>query len=650
MRTAGTTRVEAGEPAGARGAPVRAEGTARRRFRGNVPALLLSLILCFPALPARPGEPASDRRPSAAASRSSSHSLPTPPVIPFTDVTAASGIDFVHVNGASADKLLPETMGGGVAFFDYDGDGDADLLFVNSAPSRTGEPLPVSAQPPPVVLYRNDGGWRFTDVTEATGIAAAVGPGFDGVGVAAGDFDGDGRTDLFLTAVGRDRLLANRGERFVDVTEAAGVGGPADAWSSGAAFFDADGDGDLDLWVVRYVVWSPAVDAELDFRIEGIGRAFAPPQRYRGIDSALFLNRGDATFADASAEAGVRVAGPAGEPLGKGLAVHPVDLDGDGRLELAVANDTVRNFLFHNLGGGRFEEVGELWGVAYDPNGRATGAMGVDSGPLGDDGRLALVVGNYADEATSVYLADPEDPTFFADETLATGAAGPTRAALTFGLLLLDADLDGRLDLLQVNGHVEPDVARASPTQSYRQPAQLLWNAGPAAAGGPPRLVELPAASAGDLGRPLAGRGAAWADVDLDGDLDLAITQVGGPAVLLRNDQATGNGWLRVRLAGRPPHREAIGAEVVLTAGGRSQRRAVMPSRSYLSQVELPLTFGLGTAASVDSLRVRWPDGTVQEVPADGLGPGRTLRVEQPADPRKAADPRGERPGDRPDG
>jgi len=591
---------------------------------------------------------APDRPPSPTATRAPSSSVPTPPAIPFTDVTAEAGVSFVHTNGATPDKLLPETMGGGVGFVDYDGDGDADLLFVNSAPSRTGDLPPTAALPPPAVLYRNDGGWRFTDVTEATGLAEAVGPGFDGMGVAAGDFDGDGRTDLFLTAVGRDRLLANRGERFVDVTEAAGVGGPADAWSTGAAFFDADGDGDLDLWVVRYVVWSPAVDAELDFRLDGIGRAFGRPQRYAGTDSALFLNRGDGTFAEAAAAAGVQVAGPEGAAVGKGLAVHPVDLDGDGRLDVAVANDTVRNFLFHNRGGGRFEEVGELWGVAYDPDGRATGAMGTDSGALGDDGRLALVVGNYADEATSIYLADPEDPTFLADETLATGVAGPTRPALTFGLLLLDADLDGRLDLLQVNGHVEPDVARVTPTQSYRQPAQLLWNAGPASPGGPPRFVEVPATAAGDLGRPLAGRGAAWADVDLDGDLDLAIAQVGGPAVLLRNDQATGHGWLRVELTGQPPNREAIGAEVELTAGGRSQRRAVMPTRSYLSQVELPLTFGLGAAKTIDALRVRWPDGTVQEVPADALRPGRTVRVEKPAGTSAGSGPRGEHPEYRP--
>lgn len=577
---------------------------------------------------------------------SPSSAAPGLPSIPFTDVTAASGVRFVHVNGASPDKLLPETMGGGVAFFDYDGDGDADLLFVNSAPVRTGGPPAGRVPPPPVVLYRNDGDWRFTEVTEATGIADAVGPGFDGMGVAAGDYDGDGRTDLFLTAVGRDRLLANRAGRFVDVTGEAGVGGPADAWSTGAAFFDADGDGDLDLWVTRYVEWSPAIDAGLDFRLDGIGRAFGPPQRYAGADSALLLNRGDGTFADVSAEAGVRVGGPGGKPLGKGLTAHPVDLDGDGRLDVAVANDTVRNFLFHNLGGGRFEEVGELWGVAWDPNGRATGAMGADSGALGADGRLALVVGNYADEPTSVYLADPEDPTFFADETLAVGVAGSTRSALTFGLLLLDADLDGRLDVVQVNGHVEPEIAGVAPTQAYRQPAQLLWNAGEPSPGGPPRLVELPAGSVGDLARPFAGRGAAWADVDLDGDLDLAITQVGGPAVLLRNDQRSGRRGLRVQLVGRPPNREAIGAEVTLTAGGRTQRRVVMPTRSYLSQVELPLTFGLGAAGSVDSLRVRWPDGTVQIVPGEELRSGETVRLTQPA----AVGPGETAPGDRPDG
>ena len=529
-----------------------------------------------------------------------------PPSIPFTDVTEEAGITFVHDNAASGDKLLPETMGGGTAFFDYDEDGDPDLLLMHS--SRTADP--------PVVLYANDGKGHFEDVTAKSGLKEAVAKGFLGMGVTAADVDGDGWTDLYLTAVGGNRFLRNREGRFIDATAETGLAGPEGAWGTGASFFDAEGDGDLDLVVANYVTWSPAVDRERDFQLDGIGRAFGLPQDYPGAHPLLFIQGEDGGFVERGAEAGLHVFdAPGGAPLGKALAVAVEDVDGDGLADLFVANDTTRNFFFHNQGGGRFEEAGELFGLAYSPDGRNTGAMGVDWGDLGGDGRLSFAVGNFAKEVSSLYRAG-DDPAFFLDEALAAGLAAATRPALTFAVLLADFDLDGRLDLLQVNGHVEPDITGADPAQSYRQPPQLFWNAGLDQAGRV-RFLQVPDPGLGDLPRPLAGRGAASADVDGDGDLDLVLTQTGGPAVLLRNDQATGHHWLRVRLEGLPPNRDAIGAQVEVKVGDGVQRRTAQPARGYLSSVEPVLTFGLGEAKKVNAVTVTWPgEDSPHETPA----------------------------------
>jgi enediyne biosynthesis protein E4 len=556
------------------------------------------------------------------------------PRIPFADVTEAAGISFVHENGAYGEKLLPEMMGGGVAFFDYDGDGDADLLFVNSArwPWREGaEGAPVR----PVVLYANDGKGAFRDVTAESGLGDAVPAGFYGQGVAIADVDGDGWRDLFLTAVGANRLLRNREGRFADATAEAGVAGAADGWSTGAAFYDADGDGDLDLVVADYLAWSREIDAAVERDVDGVGATYGRPQSYGGGRLWLFRNEGGGRFGDASEGSGLEMRDPQGRSLAKPLAVVPFDADGDRVPDLFVANDTTRNFYFRGKGGGRYAEEAEMTGLAYDPGGRATGAMGVDHAWLdgrgpGHDAALALAVGNFADEPTSAFVAG-DGGAFFTDESLRLGLAATTRAPLTFGVLLADLDLDGRPDLVQANGHVEPDIARLDPAQSYLQPAQVLWNAGP-------RFVELPADRLGDLPRPMAGRGLAAADIDGDGDLDLAITQVGGPARLLRNDQATGHRWLRVTLRGAAANRDAIGANVELVAEGATRRHLVSPTRSYLSQVEPTVTFGLGRAEKVDSLTVTWPDGTVQRVTVDDGTIGRHLTIEKPATPAAPSD------------
>ena len=335
------------------------------------------------------------------------------PRIVFTDIATEAGIDFTHVSGAYGERLLPETMGGGVAFLDYDSDGHQDLLLVNSGHWPWRETATTDGS---LRLYRNRGDGRFDDVSDAAGLDWT----FYGMGVAVGDYDADGRTDLFVTAVGRNRLLRNiDGERFEDATADAGVAGADDAWSTGAAFFDADGDGDLDLFVCNYVGWSPEIDRAVDFRLTGIGRAYGPPTDFPGTDSYLYRNDGG-VFADVSAEAGVEVANPStGAPVGKALAVHPVDVDDDGLLDLIVANDTVRNFVFLNQGEGRFREVGIDTGLAFDTTGSATGAMGVDALRFGE-AMLGVAIGNFANEMSSFYVKRGQERVF-SDDVIVAG-------------------------------------------------------------------------------------------------------------------------------------------------------------------------------------------------------------------------------------
>jgi hypothetical protein len=527
-----------------------------------------------------------------------------PPRIPFTDITRAAGIDFMHINGAYGERLMPETIGSGVAFLDYDRDGDQDLLLINSSywPGHVGTAQPHHG------LYANDGAGRFQEVTEAAGLD------FNdyGMGMAVGDYDGDGWVDLYLTNLGRNRLLQNTGGKFQEVTGQAGVAGETTDWSSSAAFFDYDRDGDLDLFVTNYVKWSREDDLQIDFRLTGLGRAYGAPTHFHGAHNRLYRNEGQGRFSDVSQEAGIRVE-ENGIPVGKGLGVSVVDYDRDGWLDLILANDTVRNFLYHNRGDGSFEEVGAFEGIAYDRNGKATGAMGIDSDYFRNDQELGIFIGNFANEMSSLFVTAAGRPPF-ADEAVLEGLGPDTRLALTFGVFFFDADLDGRLDLLQANGHLEHEINKVQPSQHYAQPAQLFWNCGDGC-----RSRFLKVEDCADLVQPLVGRGAAYADVDGDGDLDVAISQNGRRAVLLRNDQSSGNHWLRVKLTGLGANPDAIGARLELHAGGMTQTRRVMPARSFMSQVELPVTFGLGQATSVERLTVFWPDGSHQDVPVENV-------------------------------
>ena len=532
------------------------------------------------------------------------------PAAPFTDVTEASGIRFVHTSGARGEKLLPETMGGGVAFFDRDGDGDQDLLFVNG--SEWPEHAADQAAPATLALYDNDGKGGFADVTAEAGLAV----GFYGMGAALADYDCDGDRDLFVTAVGRNRFFRNDGGRFEEAD--AGVAGGEDDWSTCAAFFDADGDGDLDLYVGNYVRWTREIDFQVDFRLTGIGRAYGAPTNFAGTFSSLYRNDGDGGFTDVSAAAGIRVANPAtGAPMGKALGVCPIDHDGDGDIDLFVANDTVQNFFFENRGDGTFDERAADFGLAFDRNGNATGAMGIDGADYRNDGSLGFAIGNFANEMTSLYVSQSR-PDFFSDEAIGEGIGAPSRLRLSFGIFFFDFDLDGRLDLLQANGHLEDEIEKVQASQSYRQPAQLFWNCG---TGARACFAEVDPARTGDLSEPIVGRGSAYADIDGDGDLDVVLTQTGARPVLLRNDLPAGAHWIRLFLVGADCNREALGARVELECEGRKQRRVVMPTKSYLSQVELPLTFGLGASAAPCSVTVTWPDGTRQAF--EGLAPDR---------------------------
>ena len=540
----------------------------------------------------------------------------TPPVVPFTDITAAAGIEFEHVNGAYGDKLIPETMGSGLAFFDYDNDGDPDLYLVNA----TYWPDKAAHRTTSGRLYRNDGNERFTDVTVEAGLE------FDqyGMGVAVGDYDNDGWQDLYLSNLGPNRLLHNERGRFVDVTVATGVAGNPEDWSTGTAFIDYDNDGDLDLFVGNYITWTRAIDLEIDFRLAGLGRAYGGPEHHTGALNRLYRNDGDGRFSEVSQAAGIALTeGDDRHPAGKALAVGIADIDRNGWGDIVVANDTTRNFLYQNRGDGRFDEVSVLEGIAFDREGKATSGMGIDIARFRNDADTGIAIGNFANEMSSLFVTlDGRGP--FVDEAVLEGFGPDSRQALTFAVLFLDVDLDGRLDLFQANGHLEKEINRVHPSQTYAQPAQLFWNCGNDCA---QRFQLLD--STADLRQAMVGRGAAYADIDGDGDLDLAIVQNGRRAVLLRNDQFTGHHWLRVKLVGTRANRDGLGAEIVLRAAGVTQYRYLNPSRGYLSQVELPLTFGLGTATSVDELSVTWPGGQVQRVPVTSIDRLMTVTQEE---------------------
>lgn len=530
------------------------------------------------------------------------------PHIPFRDVSTTCGVDWVHVSGMEGEKLLPETMGGGVTIFDFDNDGDPDLLFVGGTTwDWSDQPNP---QPRSLCLFANDGHGHFSDVTVKAGLES----NFYGMGAAAADVDNDGWADLFVTCVGENRFFRNEQGTFVEDTRTAGLAGKSEAWSTGATWLDYDKDGLLDLFVTDYVVWNRALDRSLGFKLTGVGRAYGQPTSFTGTHSSLFHNLGEGRFEDVTQDMGIEVTNPdTGVPEGKGLGVAAIDVDQDGWQDVIVANDTIRNFLFLNQAGQGFEEAGRPMGLAYDRSGNATGAMGIDCAYFRNDESLAIAIGNFANEQSSLYVArDPGLP--FNDLAMVTGLGPQSRLNLTFGIAFADLDLDGRQDLVCANGHLEHEIAKVQATQQYEQPPQFFWNAGTTAAS------EFAALQAEQLGEAalqrIVGRGTAVADLDADGDVDVVLVANSGRPRILLNEQELGHHWLQLELEAQNSNRDAVGALVVVTSespeGPVIQRRLLTTTSSYLSQSEMRLTFGLGEHATQVQVEVQWPSGAVE--------------------------------------
>ncbi len=540
------------------------------------------------------------RRPAKEALAPTPAPKPTPPpAIAYEEKAAAMGIDFTHVTGAAGKKWMPETMGGGVAVLDYDGDGRPDLLFVSSA-DWPGDPR-AAGQKSSLALYRNEGNDerglpRFKNVTREAGLERV----FYGMGASVADYDNDGRDDIFVTGLDGNLLFHNRGGRFEEVSRRAGVAGSG--WGTSSAWFDYDGDGLLDLYVGRYVDWSPEKD--LFCTLDGKTKSYCTPERYPGASSRLYRNLGDGRFEDVTKRAGLY------DENQKALGVAPWDFDGDGRVDLLVSNDTAPNNLFRNKGDGTFEDVGIPTGVAVDEAGRARGAMGVAWADTKNGKGSAVAIGNFSNELKSLYWTDSGE--VFLDESPRSGVGPTSFLDLTFGVLFFDADLDGRMDLLLANGHVEPTVQEVQKDVTYRQPPALYRNTGDG-------RFSLLGERSGDLAKPLVGRGSAYADLDGDGDLDVVLVENGGPARVYLNPTNAPGRSVRLRLTGAgKSNRDAVGARVTATIGPRTLTQQVSGGQSYLSASEKTLTFGLGDAAKIDTLEIRWPDGrtlTRKDVP-----------------------------------
>ena len=515
--------------------------------------------------------------------------------VTFTDVTAAAGVRFTHNSGRAGKKYLPETLGSGGAFFDADGDGWPDLFLVNGKSWTPGGKRTLSA------LYRSTGKGSFVDITVGSGLDVEM----YGMGVAAGDYDNDGRQDLYVTALEGDRLFHNEGGgKFRDVTKVAGIANAN--FGTSAAWFDYDKDGRLDLFVANYVQWTAGGD--LWCSLDGVSKSYCTPESYKGTASRLFHNLGGGKFEDTGKKAGI------GDPTSKSLGVTVLDYNMDGWPDLFIANDTQPNKLYRNNKDGTFKEEGMSAGVAFSEDGVARGAMGADSADYDRSGRPHLLVGNFSNQMLGLY--HNEGTGLFVDEAPKSTVGRASLLSLAFGVFFFDYDLDGYPDILAANGHIEEEIGRVQPRIQYKEPPLLFRNAGQK------RFENATASVGAAFARPVVARGAAYADYDHDGDLDVLLTTNNGPAYLYRNDGGNANNWVAVRTRGVRSNRDGIGAVVRVASASGKQWSMVRSGSSYASQSDLVQTFGLGKDAAVTSIDVEWPSGTrdhIANLPAKQL-------------------------------
>jgi enediyne biosynthesis protein E4 len=523
----------------------------------------------------------------AAVAAATLRGAPTPSAVTFTDVTRSSGITFVHNNGRAGQKYLPETMGTGGAFVDLNNDGRLDIVLINGRDWKPGGRKTLPA------LYKNNGNGTFTDVVSGSGFDAS----FYGMGVAAGDYDNDGRDDLYVTAIEGDRLYHNDGNfKFRDVTKASGIQNAN--FGTSAAWLDFDRDGRLDVFVANYVQWSPEKDVYCS--LDGKAKTYCTPESYPGVASKLFRNAGGGRFQDVSRKAGVA------DPSSKSLGVAVLDFDSDGWPDIFVANDTQPNKLYRNNRDGTFTETGVAAGVAFSEDGVARGAMGVDAIDYDRSGRPHLLVGNFSSQMLALYRNEGNG--LFIDVAPASSVGRVSLLSLAFAVFFMDYDLDGLPDIFAANGHIEEAIGRVQPKVQFKQIPHMFRNLG----GG--RFDSVGPSLGPAFNVAQVARGAAYGDFDRDGDLDLLITNNDGPARLLRNDGGNRNHWLTIRTQGVKANKDGIGAVVrVETADGVSVQ-TVHSGSSYCSQSDLALTFGLGKNTAARSVQIDWPSGTKDRI------------------------------------
>jgi hypothetical protein len=507
--------------------------------------------------------------------------------IEFVDTTAQSGLRFKHNSGAFGKKYMPETVGSGCAFLDYDNDGWQDILLLNSMnwPGRKGAKS-FSA------LYHNNRNGTFTEVTKEAGLAVEM----YAIGCAIADYDNDGLVDIYITCLGANHLFRNQGGgRFVDVTARAGVGDPG--FSTSAAWVDYDRDGKLDLFVCNYVEWS--IEKDMHCSLDGKNKSYCTPEIYKGQSSTFYRNKGDGSFENLTERAGLL------DPSGKSLGVALLDYDNDGWIDLFVANDTQPNKLYRNRGNGTFTEEGMVAGVAFNEMGVPRAGMGVDAGDYDRSGKPSLVIGNFTNEMIALY--HNEGSGLFVDEAPASTIGQDSMLTLTFACFFFDYDLDGWLDIFAANGHVSDDISVVQPKVSYAQAPHLFRNLGK-------KKFQHTGGKLGQaLQQPAVARGAAYGDYDNDGDLDLLVTANNGPARLLRNNGGNQNNLIRIKAVGTISNRNAIGAKITVTLAGEAKLSGmVRTGSSYASQSELPVIFGLGKAEKAQTIEITWPNGNKQ--------------------------------------